>query len=327
MLPEMLKLEGREGVQKVHTDMCQFGMHSRIGGVGTDLGLVLKPTGFLTNCKHIARELSRRCPRDHVHVPLVGGRAADAAIYPVGLCRAICQGLASQIEEDGGRRIDSPWLDTNGLKSLRHLCQEATTPELNSLFERPLNSKLSPEEDARREELNILMELRSLLSDGIVDSKRLQDPTLLTGLPRSEEVTHGTVVDLQSIQMEVEGEQNIPTGRFRRKRLNPTTRPSGQWPDHWIDSVHEADGHYMNDCAGLRGGETMLNNAMSSLYAEAGVEYAVDNVSGALLDPKLVHAGRATEMKFFQRHESLRQGAQIRPGQNRWENNRDEMDC
>ena len=43
----------------------------------------------------------------------------------------------------------------------------------------------------------------------------------------------------------------------------------------------------------------MLNNAMSSLYAEAGVEYAVDDVSGALLDPELVHAGRATEMKFF----------------------------
>ena len=35
------------------------------------------------------------------------------------------------------------------------------------------------------------------------------------------------------------------------------------------------------------------------MYAQAGVEYAVDDVSGALLGPKLVHEGRATEMKFF----------------------------
>ena len=42
-----------------------------------------------------------------------------------------------------------------------------------------------------------------------------------------------------------------------------------------------------------------MNNAMCSLYAQAGVEYAVDDVSGALLHPKLVHAGRSVEMKFF----------------------------
>ena len=39
---------------------------------------------------------------------------------------------------------------------------------------------------------------------------------------------------------------------------------------------------------------------MSSLYAESGVEYAVDDVSGALLDPAMVHEGRKTEMKFFE---------------------------
>ena len=204
-----------------------------------------------------------------------------------------------QIQEDKGRRIDSPWLNTNGLKSLRYLCQEATTPEMNALFEMPLNSEFAPEEDPRQEEVNILMYLKSKLCDGISDSKRFQDPSPLTGLPRSEEVTRGNGIDLQSIEMEVEGEQNIPTGRFRRKRLNPTTKPLGQWPEHWIDSVHENDGHQMTASPEHRGGEEVLSNAMSSLYAQAGVEYAVDDVSGALLDPKLVHAGRATEMKFF----------------------------
>ena len=38
---------------------------------------------------------------------------------------------------------------------------------------------------------------------------------------------------------------------------------------------------------------------MSALYAQNGIEYAVDDVSGALLDPAMVHAGRATGMDFF----------------------------
>ena len=42
-----------------------------------------------------------------------------------------------------------------------------------------MNSSFAPEEGARREELNILMKLRSILSDGIVDSKHLRDPSPL----------------------------------------------------------------------------------------------------------------------------------------------------
>ena len=43
----------------------------------------------------------------------------------------------------------------------------------------------------------------------------------------------------------------------------------------------------------------MLHNGMSALYAENGIEYAVDDVSWALSDPTTVHDGRATEMNFF----------------------------
>ena len=120
----MTELEGNSEVLKVRTDMCQFGMVSRTVGIGSELGPVLKPTGFLTNCKHIARELSRRCPRNHEHVPLVGGRAAAAAIYPHNPSCAICNGLAMQSRENEGRRVDSPLLDTMGLTSLSYLCME-----------------------------------------------------------------------------------------------------------------------------------------------------------------------------------------------------------
>ena len=95
------KLEGYDDVRKVLTHMCQFGMTSRTEGQVSALGPVLKPTGFLTNSTHIARELHKTCPRDHKHVNLVGGRAACAAIYPDGLCQAIRRGRAAQKRERG----------------------------------------------------------------------------------------------------------------------------------------------------------------------------------------------------------------------------------
>ena len=51
----------------------------------------------MTNADEIAKELQKRCPGNHVHQPLVGGRAKDAAEYPTGLCKAICRGLMNQI--------------------------------------------------------------------------------------------------------------------------------------------------------------------------------------------------------------------------------------
>ena len=95
----MIKLEGCDDVRIIRTDMCQFGMTSRIGGLGSAEGPVLKPTSFLTNSRHAARELSRRCPRTLAHVALVGGGAAGVAIYPHRLCCAMCKGIAAEIRE------------------------------------------------------------------------------------------------------------------------------------------------------------------------------------------------------------------------------------
>ena len=67
-----------------------------------------------------------------------------------------------------------------------------------------------------------------------------------------------------------------------------------------MDPVHEADGHNIDSLVADRGREMLLlYNGMSALYAENGIEFAVDDVIGALLDPTMVHEGRATEMHFF----------------------------
>ena len=81
--------------------------------------------------------------------------------------------------------------------------------------------------------------------------------------------------------------------------LAPIIRPIGDFPKHWHDGVHDVDGHGMrsgpDDCEG----EKILQGELSALYIREGVEQAVDDVSGAYLNPVLVAEARKLEMKFF----------------------------
>ena len=94
------------GVERVRLDMCQYGMTSHWRHREGEVGPVIKPTGMLTNSPFLRLELSRRCPRDHEYVHLVGGRATAAQEYP-----HILYTLPM-----GGQSI----------ASLSSLCQEAT---------------------------------------------------------------------------------------------------------------------------------------------------------------------------------------------------------
>ena len=246
------RIEAYPDVRKVQTHMCQFGMLSRTGGVGSELGPVLKPTGFLTNCAGIALELSKKCPRDHQHVNLVGGRAAGAAIYPPGLCRAICRGLAAQIREDKSGKVRSAAMNIGELElccgrlqSLSMACRQAS-------------GGYPPE---------------------IVDSK-------------------GRFC-LDGIQMEVD-ESGEATGKFRvRDRPGVVLKPEGEWPGHWGDFTHENDGHGLDAMPDDQDGENILGKELMSIYVQNGIESANDDVSGADLNPTMVHEARATEMGFF----------------------------
>merc|ERR1712127_192857 len=67
-------------------------------------GLVKKPTGFLTSSECIAKLLNRICPGGHDHVPLVGGRAAGAQVYPDKLCQDIVRSMLRPREVDESTR-------------------------------------------------------------------------------------------------------------------------------------------------------------------------------------------------------------------------------
>ena len=55
------KLMSYADVRKVLTNMCQFGVTSRIGGIGSEMGPFKKPTGFelRPNCQRVAQGLPR----------------------------------------------------------------------------------------------------------------------------------------------------------------------------------------------------------------------------------------------------------------------------
>ena len=68
-------------------------------------GLVKKPTGFATNSPCLAAALEKPCSNDsgnswHRHVPLVGGKARAAQVYPPKLVSAILEGFRQQLIAD-----------------------------------------------------------------------------------------------------------------------------------------------------------------------------------------------------------------------------------
>ena len=82
------------GVDWQLADQCQYGLVTLDpDGVSKP---AKKPTRFVSNGWCLLEELCRRCPGDHSHQPLMGGRAAAAAEYPDDLCHAVCRGLVRQ---------------------------------------------------------------------------------------------------------------------------------------------------------------------------------------------------------------------------------------
>ena len=90
----MKQLLGLLSVEGSIADQCQYGFMTKIKE-GIELP-AMKPTRFVSNGCCILEELSRRCPKLHVHEPLMGGKAAAAAQHPPDLCRAMCRGLVRQ---------------------------------------------------------------------------------------------------------------------------------------------------------------------------------------------------------------------------------------
>ena len=57
-------------------------------------------------------------------------------------------------------------------------------------------------------------------------------------LPRNEKGEF----DLSNVQAQIDSEGEF-TGKFRLLKVDSAQVPDGEWPAHWVDPVHEFDGH------------------------------------------------------------------------------------
>ena len=85
-------------VTAVKADECQYGLKTRSKD-GTPMP-ALKPTKFMTNAMPMAELLQKRCKKDHEHQPLVSGRCAAAAFYPLPLIRTFLKGIRRTKDAD-----------------------------------------------------------------------------------------------------------------------------------------------------------------------------------------------------------------------------------
>ena len=91
------KIMKMTGVQCATADQCQYGLTTNVRG---EKKPARKRTRFMSNACEVLAQLGRQCDGSHKHEPLLNNRAGAAAIYPEGLCKAICKGMKRQIEFD-----------------------------------------------------------------------------------------------------------------------------------------------------------------------------------------------------------------------------------
>ena len=76
-------------------------------------------------------------------------------------------------------------------------------------------------------------------------------------------------------------------------------KPIGSYPVGWSDGVHDADGHGLRAKLEDHSGEDILSGELGALMVHEGGEWACDDVSNAVLNPKLVREARELEMAYF----------------------------
>ena len=93
----------RPDVHVIRADQCQFGAVNTVGGHWADgrgdMAPIIKPTRFMSKSVPMLKRLHRVCNGGHVHQPMLGGRAASSACYPLPLLQAILQGMSDTEHE------------------------------------------------------------------------------------------------------------------------------------------------------------------------------------------------------------------------------------
>ena len=194
----MKKLLSQPTVRSVVADQCMYGLVT-----WTDDGSwlpAMKPTRFATNSVQMAARLQVRCDHSHAHQPLLGGRAAEAAFYPLGLITEILRGMRDTQDAADRHEPDLP-IDSQHLSaSLFHdlspgvnvvARQFASRPPRKTVFKMADGSKKHIDLSANfketyRDEYTQELIPQSWVEDAILDEVSYFNEKVWLGVPLEE---------------------------------------------------------------------------------------------------------------------------------------------
>jgi hypothetical protein len=126
----VVELMSAAGVDRVVADQCQYGQEVLVGQY---LGCpIKKPTGFMSNAPEVLNSLRERCTgklgrcsrrQGGEHATCSGKIAKDAQRYPLGLCKAILQGIHKELQARGVMTVGGVGMHALEDEDLVHLVQ------------------------------------------------------------------------------------------------------------------------------------------------------------------------------------------------------------
>ena len=210
----MLELMGLPEVHVCVVDQCAYGLR-----VGEKLNK--KPTCFITNSPHIAQELRRRCSGDHEHDHLLGGKAAAAAIYPPGLCKAIVRGLKRHLRHQRGPCQGVP------CEALAVLATEVLPPQdadvLEDVFPEEIQEPRESQKEKPRAAVEVSNEDKAKVMKMHVNLGHLQETALSDSCERAGFVRKWCVGSSESFAARSALEEHFPKHRGQLWCLSATS--------------------------------------------------------------------------------------------------------
>ena len=112
---QVMRMLRHKRVKTVVSDQCQYSLVTP-GPDGRPMP-AKKPTRWASTSSQMISRLSRRCPGDHEHQHLMGGRAANAAFYPPELINEILRGMRDTADAEHEEKEFSDDMEVATLKA------------------------------------------------------------------------------------------------------------------------------------------------------------------------------------------------------------------
>ncbi|CAK0823033.1 unnamed protein product [Prorocentrum cordatum] len=131
------------------------------------IGIVAKPTGWMTNSREVAKQVGIVCDGSHEHVHLLERRAKAAERYPLGLVKAILKGIRNELKIGKGVHA----FEVGQTAEEPDILDQATEEEMATFYDGISGAVLDPigVKNARMDEVGYMSRL------GVFERRRISE--------------------------------------------------------------------------------------------------------------------------------------------------------